>query len=51
MLLSSEILLIVGAFVVLETGAARTTRYWQASPRPAGVREHVRIDNRGPLAT
>ena len=51
MLLSSEIGLIVDAFVVLEAGAVRAARYWQASSRSAGVREHVQIDNRGPLAT
>jgi|WetSurMetagenome_2_1015567.scaffolds.fasta_scaffold412602_1 hypothetical protein len=48
MLLSSEIALIVGVSDVLEAGTVRVTRHWQASPRPAGVREHVQIDNGGP---
>ena len=51
MLLSSEILLIVGAFDVLEAGAVRVVHYWQVSSRPAGVREHVQRDDGGPLAT
>ncbi len=51
MLLSSEILLIAGAFDVLEAGAVRVVQYWQVSSRPAGVREHVQRDDGGPLAT
>jgi hypothetical protein len=51
MLLSSEMLLIVGAFDVLEAGAERVMHYWQVSSRPTGVREHAQRGNGGPLAT
>ena len=40
MLLSSRIVLIVGAFVVLE---ARAVRYWQVSTRPAGILRNMCI--------